>query len=184
MAMTRQYWLLPLLLLTCFFVVRPARADKHPTDPKSPSCKRYFTIMEQDEETVNLALTGFNKEQQDWYAKHGGEYPDLCFLNADASGKRVVASKDADVSATVAAYTYSIIGDSKKPLFFISWEEHREFDAQRGHYYTSSNGTLNRWDYDKSDFVPVGPVHNTNRTILTSSSVSFLKAALEEIIKQ
>jgi hypothetical protein len=34
---------------------------------------------------------------------------------------------------------------------------------------------------DGGNFVPVGPVHQTNRTILSSSSVSLLKYAIKEI---
>lgn len=71
------------------------------------------------------------------------------------------------------------------PLYLIAWEEHRVFvpDEKGGHYAWSASGVLNRWDYGKKDFIPVMPLHNTNRTILTSSSTSLLKDGLKEIEK-
>jgi hypothetical protein len=81
-------------------------------------------------------------------------------------------------------YISRIVGDS--PLYLISWGEHRVLvpDDQGGHYAFSGNGILSRWDASKpngQDFVSVGPVHNTNRTILSSSSVSLLKDAIKQI---
>ncbi len=77
-----------------------------------------------------------------------------------------------------------IVGDT--PFYLIFWEEHRVFlpDSDGGHRAFSANGTLSKWDNSKpngQNFVPFGPVHNTNRTILSSSSVSLLKDAIKQI---
>jgi hypothetical protein len=133
-------------------------------------------VTEQDTEvTVNLAMVGLNSHQSEWYRKRGGEYPDLCLARAVPSGKRVALDSASE------SYLDSVIGDT--PLYLIAWEEHRAFvpDDEGGHYAWSANGVLSRWDDTKKNFVPVTPLHNTNRTILSSSSTSLLKAGLKEI---
>jgi len=133
-------------------------------------------VVERDKEvTVNLAMIGLNRTQSKWYKDHGGEYPDLCLVNGDGSGNRVALDSASE------SYIDSIVGNA--PVYSIAWEEHRRFvpDDNGGHYAWSSNGILSRWDDSKKDFVPVTPIHNTNRTILSSSSTSLLKDGLREI---
>jgi hypothetical protein len=77
-------------------------------------------------------------------------------------------------------YLEQTIGDA--PLYILGWEEHRVFvpDNNGGHYAYSSNGILYRMDYTgEGKMTPIAPVHDTNRTILSSSSVSLLKAAIK-----
>lgn len=154
-----------------------AARKKRPNGPGSPACKAYFVVAEQDSVTVNLPMVGLNDKQADWYRKHGGDFPILCLVNADPSGKRTVA-KD---SPAFDSYLDSVVGTA--PLYMIVWEEHRLFvpDGNGGHYAWSASGVLSAWDPVKKDFAPLFPLHNTNHTILTSSSVSLLKDGLREI---
>ncbi len=143
-------------------------------------CRVYFVAVEQDEVTVNLKMVGLNKPQNDWYRKNGNqkEFAGVCLVNANETGERVALESGSE------EHISRIVGDS--PLYLVSWEEHRVFvpDNQGGHYAFSANGTLSKWDNSKpngQNFVPVGPVHNTNRTILSSSSLSLLKDAIKQI---
>jgi hypothetical protein len=165
------------LLVVAMCLTSAAKEKNRPADPHSPACKAYFVVSEQDAVTVSLPMVGLNGKQADWYRKHGGEFPTLCLVNADASGKRVVAND----SNAFDSYLDSVVGSS--PLYLIAWEEHRIVvpDDSGGHYAWSSNGVLSRWDHDKKDFLAVSPIHNTNRTIYSSSSVSLLKDGLKEI---
>jgi len=64
----------------------------------------------------------------------------------------------------------------------LEWEEHQVFvpDENGGHYAFSANGILYRMEFSgKGSAIPIGPVHQTNRTIFSSSSLSLLKAAIK-----
>jgi hypothetical protein len=162
---------LVVVLLSLSAAAAETRASKHPNS----SCAAYFVVAEKDSTTVNLNMLGLSEPQQKWYKKHGGEFPSLCLVNGDASGKRVTQDEASE------AYMNSVVGDA--PLFLIAWEEHKVFvpDDNGGHYAWSANGTLSRWDKIKQDFVAVAPIHSTNRTIFTSASTSLLKDGLKEI---
>jgi hypothetical protein len=150
-------------------------AKKH---PPSNSCKAYFIVTEQDAATVNLAMIGLNEVQQKWYNKEGGEFPGLCVVNGNATGRRIPLDSGSET------YINSVVG--KAPLYSIAWEEHKDFvpDDSGGHYAWSANGILSRWNYETSDFVAIGPIHNENKTILSSSSTSLLKDGLKLIEEQ
>jgi len=49
-------------------------------------------------------------------------------------------------------------------------------------YYVAA-GTLQRWDKKTQAFIPVGPLHNHNRTVFTSASTSLLKDGLDAVRK-
>ena len=163
----------------CFGSIGMAIAEPKAKEP----CRVFFMIIEQDDTTVNLKMVGLNKPQHDWYKKGGNqkEYAGVCLVNATESGQQVpfeTASEE---------FINRIVGPS--PLYLIAWEQHRVFvpDNNGGHHAYSSNGTLSRWDKTKPEgrnFVPVGPLHNRNRTILSSSSVSLLKDAIRQIRNQ
>jgi hypothetical protein len=159
-------------------VVEQAKASARP-EPQSP-CKVYFVAAEQDEEvTVNLQMVGLNEHQSDWYKKHGDQFAGICPADLDPTGKRVVLDEASE------SQLQSIVGDA--PLYGIVWEEHRVFvpDTNGGHYAWSANGILSVWDRatnnGKGALTPIGPIHNTNKTIFSSSSTSLLKDALKEI---
>ena len=147
------------------------------------NCKVYFTVVEHDEETSNLNMVGLNRSQQEWYDKHGAkEAPGFCLVNGNARGTRVTAENIDE------QYVEGVVGT--KPYYSIAWEEHQVFvpDDQGGHYAYRSTGILSVWNPSAKggagDLVSLSPVHNTNRTILSSSSVSLLKNALKEIAKR
>jgi hypothetical protein len=139
------------------------------------ACKTYFVVAEKDSNTVDLNMIGLTEAQQSWYNKHGKDFPSLCIVNGDASGKRITLDGASE------AYVLSVIGSL--PVYLIAWEEHKVFvpDNKGGHYAWSANGILSRWDRDKQDFVAVTPIHNTNHTIFSASDTSLLKAGLKEI---
>ena len=164
---------LSLLLFGIAGVAGAGSKDKAP-------CKGFFVAVEQDEVTVNLKMVGLNKPQNDWYRKYGDqkEFAGVCLVNANETGERVPYESASE------EYMSRIVGDS--PLYLILWEEHRVFvpDAQGGHYAFSANGTVSRWEEakpDGRDLVPVGPVHNSNRIIFSSASVSLLEEAIKLI---
>jgi hypothetical protein len=145
-------------------------------------CKVFFVMVEQDELTVNLKMVGLNKQQSNWYKKDGNqkEYAGVCIVHANESGAQVALESGSE------EYINRTVGDS--PLYLVAWEEHKVFvpDTRGGHYAYSASGTLSKWRSDNikpdgGNFVPLGPVHQTNRTILSSSSVSLLKYAIKEI---
>lgn len=147
------------------------------TDPAA--CRSYLVMVEQDQVTVNMQMTGLNGPQREWYSKDGDrkEYSGVCYLDADSTGRRVPIEV-----ATQSGYMDKEAESS--PLYVVFWEEHSVLvpDNTGGHYALSSNGTLMKYDPTwKDSFRPIGPVHNTNRTILSSSSVSLLKDAIKQI---
>jgi hypothetical protein len=152
-------------------------------DKTEKNCKVYFMVVEHDELTSNLNMVGLNQPQREWFEKHGAkDAPGLCLVNGNAAGSRVTV-ETADEN-----YIESIVGTS--PLYSIAWEEHRVFvpDNNGGHNAFQASGILSIWtataDGGKGDFVPISPVHDTNRTIFTSSSASLLKSALKELGKR
>ena len=164
-----------LLFVGCAVVLIGKPKDQAP-------CKVFFVLVEQDEVTVNLKMVGLNKQQSSWYKKEGNQkdYAGVCIVHANESGEQIALESGSE------EYINRTVGDS--PLYLVAWEEHKVFvpDTKGGHYAYSANGTLSKWRSDNTkpdggSFVPVGPVHQTNRTILSSSSVSLLKYAIREI---
>jgi hypothetical protein len=145
-------------------------------------CKVYFTVVEHDEQTSNLKMVGLNRPQKEWYEKHAAkEAPGLCFVGGRESGVPVT------IENVDEKYVESIV--DSKPLYAILWEQHQVFvpDDQGGHYAFRSTGVLYAWKPSENGdgrLVAISPVHNTNRTILSSSSSSLLKDALNEITKR
>jgi hypothetical protein len=144
------------------------------------NCKIYFSVVEHDEQTSNLNMVGLNRPQQTWYDKHGAKVaPGLCLVNGNATGIRITVDNSDE------KYIESIVGT--KPFYSIAWEEHQVYvpDNQGGHYAYEAKGILSIWKSTANggdgDFVPLSPIHDTNRTIFSSSSVSLLKYALKEI---
>ena len=144
-----------------------ADAKKRPTDPASGSCTAYFVVVEQDENTVNIQMAGFSTPQENWYEKHGGEFPTLCVATT-ASGRREALDEGTLIN--------HLEGDI--PVYVILWEEHTMYNSSGTRYY-SATGVLSRLEAGKE--VTVAPLHNKNHTVFTSASTSLLKAGLEEI---
>jgi hypothetical protein len=172
------FFCVPLCGVFCLGPATATAKDNHVT-----ACKVYFMVVEHDEETSNLNMVGLNHPQRDWYEKHGAkDAPGLCLVNGNAAGARVTV-ENVDEN-----FVQKTVGNAQ--LYSIAWEEHRELvpDTNGGHYAYKATGILSRWTPGTTgtdgDFVPISPVHNTNRTILSSSSASLLKDALQEIARQ
>jgi hypothetical protein len=121
-------------------------------------------------------MVGLNKQQSDWYRKSGnsGENEGVCLVNLDPSGRQVPLKSNIDPA--VDESISKTIGDL--PQYVISWEEHEDRN-NAGYLYYSANGTISM--AKQGTLEPVAPIHDTNRTRFTSSSVSLLKSALKEI---
>jgi hypothetical protein len=148
---------------------------------KAQSCKAYFVITEQDYETSNLNMAGFNKPQEKWWGKNAKKTPEICYLDANPKGGQVPLD----------SLSNSFVDSNKNlPIYAITWGETKYFvpDNNGGHNAYDARGVLSIWapaaDSGKGNFVTIGPVHNTNRTILSSSAISMLKEALNEIKKR
>ena len=111
-----------LVLCSCW-----AAAKKRPTDPASGSCTAYFVVVEQDDNTVNIQMAGFNTPQEKWYEKHGGEFPALC-VAATASGRREALDEGTLIN--------HLEGDI--PVYIILWEEHIMYNSSGTRYYSAS----------------------------------------------
>src|ERR1700674_5701811 len=90
--------LFTIIMLVILGTVAADAKKKPPTDLQSGACNAYFMVMERDARTSDLNMVGFNDSQASWYKKHGGEYPTLCAVTADASGERGVLD-ESDKSA-------------------------------------------------------------------------------------
>lgn len=166
-----------------FFSSLTGFAPAKDKNPMQADCKVFFVAVEHDEQTSNLNMVGLNKEQQDWYRKHGGkEAPGICLVNGTEKGQRVTA-ETVDENFVAKA-----VGSA--PLYSIAWEEHLVYvpDDSGGHRAYVANGILSIWTASakggEGDFVALAPIHNKNRTILSSTSVSLLKDGLAEIQKR
>jgi hypothetical protein len=147
------------------------------------ACKVYFMAVERDTQTSKLNMVGLNKPQADWWKKHGArDAPSVCLVNGNATGERVTAESVDE------KYIEGVVQSA--PLYSVAWGEEKEFvpDSDGGHYAYDARGILSVWspsaNKGEGDFIAVGPIHNTNRTILSSSSLSLLKDALVEIRKR
>jgi len=125
-------------------------------------------------------MVGLTKPQAEWWGKHGArETPGICLVNGNSTGERVTLESSDEV------YIDGMVKSA--PLYSVAWGEERIFvpDNSGGHYAFSAHGILSVWkpsaDEGKGDFVAVCPIANSNRTILSSASLSLLKDALEEI---
>jgi hypothetical protein len=143
------------------------------------TCTAYLLPVEQDQATMNLKMSGLNDTQEHWYRKDGNkkQYEGVCIINADQTGKRIPITDDIDDPNH---YLETVTGN--KPIYVLGWEEHLIFIPNQGgggHNAYSANGILYTINFaGGGSLKPLAPVHDTNRTILTSSSVSLLKAAI------
>jgi hypothetical protein len=168
----------PFLALVLLLTATAAHASKN--DPRQ--CSSYFLMVEQDESTSNLAMAGLNKGQLDWINKDGGkkEYAGVCPILPTVTGKRVPTASLKDGLPDEAKL-------AGKPIYVIEWKQVRLFvpDTTYGHYAYPSSGVLYRMGDDpEGKLSPVGPVHDTSRTILSDATISLLKAAIKQIKEQ
>jgi hypothetical protein len=140
-------------------------------------CKSFLMMVEQDGATSDLAMTGLTDHQIDWIRKNQNkeEFQGICPFPFDPNNKRVPATlvKDPDQAHL-----------GTRPLYVVRWKQERTFvpDNDNGHFAIAASGILYRMDMSgEGKLIPIGPVHDTNRTILSDSTVSLLKYVLNQI---
>src|SRR6266567_6226311 len=143
-------------------------------------CESFLMMVEQDGVTSDLAMTGLTKAQIDWIRKNQDkpEVRGICPYPFDPKNKRVPAT-------LVQVPAPPELG--ARPLYVVRWKQEKSFvpDGNGGHFAIVSSGILYRMDMSgDGKLLPMGPVHDTNRTILTDSSVSLLKYVLKQIKEQ
>jgi hypothetical protein len=157
------FWLLPI----CAFAQYKAGAP----------CHSFLMMVEQDEATSDLAMTGLTRPQLDWARKNQHkELEGICPLPYDPTNKRIPASTITDENLQV--------DPGARPVYLVRWKQERVFvpDLNHGHIAIHSSGVLYRMGKSlEGDLIPIGPVHDTSRTILSDSTVSLLKDVLEQI---
>ncbi len=131
-------------------------------------CESFLMMVEQDGVTSDLAMTGLTKAQIDWIRKNQDkpEVRGICPYPFDPKNKRVPATLVQDPAPPELG---------ARPLYVVRWKQEK----------IVSSGILYRMDMSgDGKLLPMGPVHDTNRTILTDSSVSLLKYVLKQIKEQ
>ena len=130
--------------------------------------------------TSDLAMTELTEGQIDWIRKnqHKSEVIGICPFSFDRTNKRISATlvKDPDPAAI-----------NGKPMYVVRWKQEKAFvpDSNGGHYAIVASGILYRMDMGGGgNLVPIGPVHDTNHTIFTDSTVSLLKNVLKQVKDQ
>jgi hypothetical protein len=111
--------------------------------------------MEHDQSTGGLNMEGLNKQQEDWYRKHGdhGKWAGVCFTDIE--------------SAPAGA-----------PLYQMLWSEHLAFT--RGTSRDVAEGRLYIFNLAERKFEPVAPLY-ADQGSLNSPPTALLKHALEQI---
>jgi hypothetical protein len=165
------------LLAALLLLTIPAFAGKKTTK----NCSSYFAMVEQDDFTEKLAMAGFTNGQNKWYEKHSDdkEYGGVCVLLPNTTGQRVPAAslKDANMPEP----------EPGKPVFVVAWHLTQGFvpDNNGGHYAYYASGVLSRLGTDpQGNLIPIGPVHDTSRTIFSDPAISLLKAVIKQIKEQ
>jgi hypothetical protein len=180
---------------------RQAGTESGPT-----SCAVYFVVVERDQMTVSLSLEGLNKPQRRWYEKHGnrGKFAGICYRKVSD------APPDAPLYAIVwgehlasQPYTWTSTSTEQASGTVTLTDEYggpagtgrvtMDVPVRRTHSgvesYYLADGWLAVWDSNaagpggkgKGNFIPIGALHNHNRTDWTSASTSLLKDALNQI---
>jgi hypothetical protein len=188
-------------LLTLLLVVGKIEANEQPAP-----CAVYFSVLENDQVPVHLSILKMNKSQSRWYEKYGNrdKYAGICYVE---NGERAPA--DEPLYAIVwgehlASEPYTFSYDTTAPA---NGDVNRTITDQNGSTSTVSgttgtsapvrhsssettkhylaDGWLAVWNLQtngsKGSFVAIAPLHNRNRTDLTSASTSLLKDAMEQI---
>jgi hypothetical protein len=143
-------------------------------------CESFLMMVEQDGVTSDLAMTGLTDGQINWIRKNQNkdEVRGICPFPFNPKNKRVPATlvQDPDSGQLDA-----------RPLYVVKWKQEKSYvpDNNDGHYAIIASGILYRMDMSgDGKLIPIGPVHDTNRTILSDSTVSLLKYVLKQIKSQ
>ena len=77
--------------------------------------------------------------------------------------------------------------EAGRPVYVVQWRLTQVFvpDNNGGHYGYNASGVLSRLGSDANgNLIPIGPVHDTSRTILSDPTISLLKAVIKQIKEQ
>jgi hypothetical protein len=188
-------------LATLFLAIGKTEANEQPAP-----CAVYFSVLENDEVTVHRSVLKMTEPQSSWYEKYGnrGKYAGICYVENGAQapadeplyaivwGEHLVSepyifsyettqqvngggnATKADQNGNIS--TASGSASSSAPVSHPSAGATKDYVA---------GGWLAVWDpktnEGKGSFVPIAPLHNDNRTDLTSASTSLLKDAMDQI---
>jgi len=188
-------------LATLLLAIGKIEANEQPAP-----CAVYFSVLENDEVTVHRSVLKMNQPQSSWYEKYGNrdKYAGICYVENGAQ-----APADEPLYAIVwgehlvsEPYTYSYEATAR-----VNGDVNTTTTDQNGNTSTVSgttsasvpvnhsnsgtkvsyvaDGWLAVWNPQtregKGSFLPIAPLHNHNRTDLTSASTSLLKDAMEQI---
>ena len=188
-------------LATLLLAIGKIEANEQPAP-----CAVYFSVLENDEVTVHRSVLKMNEPQRNWYEKYGNrdKYAGICYVENGAQ-----APADEPLYAIVwgehlvsEPYTYSYEATAR-----VNRDVNATTTDQNGNPSTVSgtssasvpvnhsnsgtkvsyvaDGWLAVWNPQTSEgkgsFLPIAPLHNHNRTDLTSASTSLLKDAMEQI---
>ena len=102
--------------------------------PKVPApCKVYFLVVENDQTTAGLTMSGLNKPQASWYEKHGDrdKFSGICFVPPSATttdgvtvAARNVSAKVRAASAPATAFAEAWSKPDGGVVYDIVWGEH------------------------------------------------------------
>lgn len=188
-------------LATLLLAIGKIEANEQPAP-----CAVYFSVLENDEVAVHHSVLKMNEPQRSWYEKNGNQdkYAGICYVENSAQ-----APADEPLYAIV--WGQHLAGEpyafSYQPTARANGEANAITTDQNGDTSTVSgtngasvpvnhsnsgkkvsyvvDGWLAVWNPQTSEgkgsFVPIVPLHNHNRTDLTSASTSLLRDAMEQI---
>jgi hypothetical protein len=146
---------------------------------KAPlKCDSYFTMVQQDDSTENLAMAGLTQSQLKWYDKHSSDktYTGVCVLLPNNTGQRIPAERLKNSKMPEP--------EPGKPVYVIGWHLSKGFvpDNNGGHYAYYATGVLSLLGSDPNgNLIPIGPVRDTSKTIFSDPTISLLKAVIKQI---
>jgi hypothetical protein len=170
------------------------------------ACVVYFSVLENDEVTVHRSVLKMNEPQSSWYEKYGNrdKYAGICYvengLHAQADeplyaivwGEHLVSEPytySYEATARVNGEVSGTITDQNGNTSTVSGSTSTSGPVNRSNSGTKENCVVDGWlavwnpqtSEGKGSFVPIAPLHNRNRTDLTSASTLLLKDAMEQI---
>jgi hypothetical protein len=170
--------LIALALLVCASTMLAGQISQ--SDALPSYCESFLMMVEQDGATSDLAMTGLTDNQIDWIRKNQNkdEVRGICPFPFDSKNKRVPATLVKDPNEAQLG---------SKLVHVVKWKQEKTLvpDNNGGHFAIVASGILYRMDMSgEGKLIPIGPVHDTNRTILSDSSVSLMKYVLKQIKSQ
>jgi PDZ domain/PEGA domain len=169
-------------------------------------CVVYFSVLENDEVKVYRSVLKMNEPQSSWYEKYGNrdKYAGICYVENGAHapadeplyaivwGEHLVSEPytySYEATARVNGDVNSTLADQIGNTSTVSGTTSASVPVNQSNSGTKESYVVDGWlavwnpqtSEGKGSFVPIAPLHNHNRTDLTSASTSLLKEAMEQI---